>query len=94
MSRYDKWPLHTAATARDLNAAQAALRGGCKVDQPNETGLTPLMCAALVNCRPMTEELLANGADVRRVLQRAPCVRTAARNADASPLSRGRTQPG
>jgi ankyrin repeat protein len=65
MSRYDKWPLHTAATARDLNAAQAALRNGCKVDQPNETGLTPLMCAALVNCRPMTEELLANGADVR-----------------------------
>ena len=67
MSRYDKWPLHTAATARDLNAAQAALRNGSKVNQPNEAGLTPLMCAVLVNCRPMTEELLANGADVRCV---------------------------
>jgi ankyrin repeat protein len=67
MSRYEKWPLHAAATQRDLSAAQAAMRNGSKVNQPNDAGLTPLMCAALVNCRPMTEELLANGADVRRV---------------------------
>ena len=98
MSRYDKWPLHTAATARDLNAAQEALRTGAKVNQPNEAGITPLMCAALVNCRPMTEELLANGADIRclrRCVQLPPlCVRTLAQRADASPLARGRTQPG
>ena len=65
MSRYDKYPLHSAVTARDVSAVQAALRTGSKVNQANDKGLTPLMCAALVNCRPCVEELLVNGADVR-----------------------------
>jgi ankyrin repeat protein len=57
-------PLHDACMARDLLAVQAAIRTGHGVNKVNEAGVTPLMCAALVNCRETAEELLTQGATV------------------------------
>jgi ankyrin repeat protein len=58
-------PLHDACVARDLTGVQVALRAGYKVDAPNDAGITPLMCAAVVNCAETVKELLEFGASVR-----------------------------
>lgn len=65
-------PLHDACLQRNLTGLQAALRAGYPVNAPNEAGVSPLMCAALVNCKEVTQELLDNKAFVGCVAGRTP----------------------
>jgi|APGre2960657423_1045063.scaffolds.fasta_scaffold51675_2 ankyrin repeat protein len=58
------FPLHEAATARNLPALLLALRAGFPVDHANGAGVTALMCSALVGCAETTEALLEAGASV------------------------------
>jgi uncharacterized protein len=56
-------PLHSAAAARDLDAATALLEAGADPDTAQQGGFTPLLAAAHNDDVRMVELLLRHGAD-------------------------------
>src|ERR1700676_668989 len=56
-------PLHSAATARNLEAARLLLEHGAPVNARQQAGWVPIHAAAQNGDRPMVELLLKHGAD-------------------------------
>lgn len=56
-------PLHSAASARNLEAVRLLLEHGAPVNAPQQSGWVPIHAAAQNGDRPMVELLLKHGAD-------------------------------